>query len=68
VTTAVPLSKDALKNLADVLQGITQRHVVLESTVDPKILGGVSAQVGSVMYDGSLRTQLEELRRGLERR
>lgn len=65
VTSAVPLSGDALKKISQILETITQRKVVLDSKVDPSILGGVSAQVGSVLYDGSLRTQLEELRREL---
>jgi F-type H+-transporting ATPase subunit delta len=68
VTTAVPMSAAGLEKLAHVLAGVTERNVVLETKVDPELLGGVSAQVGSVMYDGSLRTQLEGLRRELTRR
>jgi F-type H+-transporting ATPase subunit delta len=34
--------------------------------VDPSLLGGVTAKVGSVVYDGSLRSQLEEMRRALK--
>ena len=67
VTSAVPLSADALKKLAQALEKVTQNHVVLETKVDPALIGGVSAQVGSVLYDGSLRTQLEEMRRQLKR-
>lgn len=65
ITSAVPLSADAVKKIQSILEGMTQRTVVLETQVDPSILGGASAQVGSVLYDGSLRTQLEELRRDL---
>jgi F-type H+-transporting ATPase subunit delta len=65
VVSAVPLQPEALRRIAEILEAITQRKVVLDSKVDPAILGGVSAQVGSVLYDGSLRTQLEELRRTL---
>lgn len=68
VTTAAPLSADALANLQKTLQQLTQRNVILETRVDPALLGGVSAQVGSLLYDGSLRTQLEELRRELKQR
>lgn len=66
VTAAVPLPPDALGRIERVFQSVTQKNVVMESKVDPKLLGGVSAQVGSVVYDGSLRTQLEELRRTLQ--
>ncbi|MGA9526212.1 MAG: ATP synthase F1 subunit delta [Myxococcaceae bacterium] len=68
VVSAVPLAPESLQKIADGLRGITERNVVLESKVDPQILGGISAQVGSVLYDGSLRTQLEEMRRKLTAR
>jgi F-type H+-transporting ATPase subunit delta len=65
VVSAVPLPHDALHRISEILEAITQRKVVLDARVDPSILGGVSAQVGSVLYDGTLKTQLEELRRTL---
>jgi F-type H+-transporting ATPase subunit delta len=43
-----------------------QKQVVLETRVDREILGGVSTQVGSVVYDGTLRSQLDELKRALQ--
>ena len=67
VTTAVELSKESLAKLGKTLEKATQRSVVLETRVDPTILGGASAQVGSMVYDGTLRTQLEDLRRQLKR-
>ena len=66
VTTAVPMSKDALQRLEQTLEKLTQRNVVLQSKVDPTLLGGATAQVGSVVYDGSIRAQLDDLRRGLK--
>ncbi|MBZ4420450.1 ATP synthase F1 subunit delta [Myxococcus sp. RHSTA-1-4] len=68
VTSAAPLAPDALASLQQTLQQLTQRNVILETRVDPSLLGGVSAQVGSILYDGSLRTQLEEMRRELKQR
>ncbi|RKG99155.1 ATP synthase F1 subunit delta [Corallococcus sp. CA053C] len=66
VTSAVPLSADAVTGLQQSLQQLTQRNVVLEMRVDPALLGGVSAQVGGTLYDGTLRTQLEQMRRELK--
>ncbi|RKH70010.1 ATP synthase F1 subunit delta [Corallococcus aberystwythensis] len=66
VTSAVPLTPDAVTRLQQSLQQLTQRNVVLETRVDPALLGGVAAQVGGTLYDGSLRTQLEEMRRQLK--
>ncbi|GMU02279.1 ATP synthase F1 subunit delta [Corallococcus caeni] len=66
VTSAAPLSPDAVSRLQQSLQQLTQRNVVLETKVDPSVLGGVAAQVGGTLYDGTLRTQLEEMRRQLK--
>ncbi|WP_223641398.1 ATP synthase F1 subunit delta [Corallococcus sp. EGB] len=66
VTSAVPLTQDAVSQLQQSLQQLTQRNVVLETRVDPSLLGGVAAQVGGTLYDGTLRTQLEQMRRELK--
>lgn len=65
VTSAVALPPETLKKLEQSLETLTQRDVVLEAKVDPKLIGGVSAQVGSMVIDGSVAHQLEEIRRDL---
>jgi F-type H+-transporting ATPase subunit delta len=67
VTSAVPLDDAAILAIAEKLSAATKKQVLVERAVDPAILGGVVAQVGSVVYDGSLRTQLEDLRSTLKR-
>jgi F-type H+-transporting ATPase subunit delta len=57
-----PPEQDALKRQ---LEAITRRTVSLEIAVDPAILGGLLIRSGSLYYDGSLRGQLERLRRQL---
>ncbi len=66
VTSATVLDAGQLKSLEDSLQKLTQRDVLLEAKVDKRLLGGLTAQVGSVVYDGSLRNQLEQLARELK--
>jgi F-type H+-transporting ATPase subunit delta len=66
VTSAIPLDDAAITAIAEKLSAATQKKVLVERAVDPAILGGVVAQVGSVVYDGSLRTQLEDLRATLK--
>jgi F-type H+-transporting ATPase subunit delta len=39
--------------------------VILEKKEDPAIVGGVVTQLGDVLYDGSVRTQLQQLREEL---
>lgn len=66
VTSAVPLDAQAAQAIADKLSQATKAQVLLERAVDPALLGGVVAQVGSLVYDGSVRTQLEDLRKSLK--
>jgi len=66
VTSAVPLVEAEAQALAQRLAAATGAQVLLERTVDPALLGGVVAQVGSLVYDGSLRAQLEALRRSMK--
>lgn len=65
VTTAAPLSTDRAKALQDGLSRATGKHVTLDRQVDPAILGGVVARIGSMVYDGSVTRQLERLKRTL---
>ena len=67
VTSAVALDDGAAQAIADKLSQATKAMVLLDRAVDPAILGGVVAQVGSLVYDGSVRTQLEDLRQQLKR-
>ncbi|HET6439330.1 MAG TPA: ATP synthase F1 subunit delta [Anaeromyxobacter sp.] len=67
VTSAVPLSPEALDAISHRLSEVTRSRVLLERTVEPALIGGVVAQVGSVVYDGSVRTQLADLRKSLKR-
>ena len=66
VTTAVELSQeeeDRLRErLAKLLEG---REVVLETKVDPHLLGGAVFRFGGQMMDGSIRGRLESLREGM---
>ena len=63
VTTAMELSeeqRDRLKErLADVLEG---REIILETNVDPDLIGGAVFRYGGRMMDGSIRGRLESLR------
>jgi len=66
VTSAVPLDEQAVAAIAERLAGGARGQVIVERVLDPGLLGGVVAQVGSLVYDGSLRSQLEDLRRTLK--
>ena len=65
VVTAIALPPDRLAALQQGLAGATGRQVQLEHRVDPSIVGGAIARVGSTVYDGSVTTQLEKLKQQL---
>jgi F-type H+-transporting ATPase subunit delta len=62
VTSARPLSEDEIGRLREAIGRMTGRSIVLESKTDPSLIGGAVTQVGAIMLDGSLRTQLERMR------
>jgi F-type H+-transporting ATPase subunit delta len=63
LTAATALTPELQSRAAAALGKLTGRKVNLTVAVDPGLLGGAVAQVGSVVYDGSLKTQLARLRR-----
>jgi F-type H+-transporting ATPase subunit delta len=66
VTSATPLDDASAHAMALRLAGAANAKVIVERQVDPSLIGGVVAQVGSLVFDGSVRTQLEDLRRQLK--
>jgi len=62
VVSAKPLEQAQLSELVAVLEKLTGKKVSVQKREDPELLGGVVAKVGDTIYDGSLRTQLRNLR------
>jgi len=62
VTSARPLDAGELKQLTAVLEQLSGKQVNITRREDPDLLGGVVAKLGDTVYDGSLRTQLRNLR------
>lgn len=65
VTTAEPLTPDRADAIARGLAERTGRQVRLTTSVDPALIGGVVARIGSTVYDGSVTRQLERMRERL---
>lgn len=65
VTTAVPLPADRTDALAKRLGEVTGKQVRVSTRVDPSIIGGVVARVGSTVFDGSVTNQLARMRQKL---
>ena len=65
VTTATPLTPELEKEVAAALAAATSKTVVIESKVDPLIIGGVIAEVEGRVIDASLRSRMLRLRQSL---
>jgi F-type H+-transporting ATPase subunit delta len=62
VTTARPLPSDAQEALRARLGQLTGSSVRLQFEVDEGLIGGVVTRIGSTLYDGSVRGQLEQIK------
>jgi F-type H+-transporting ATPase subunit delta len=65
VRSAVELPDDQRQRLQQELRETLQREPVLETRVDPDLLGGLVVQVGDWLYDASVRSQLANIRNQL---
>jgi F-type H+-transporting ATPase subunit delta len=65
LVSAVPLPDASAAKLGDRLAAVTGRTVTVTTRVEPGIIGGVVAKVGSTVYDASIATQLERMKQKL---
>ena len=62
VASATEMPEAQRKTLEAQLSRLAGKKTRLRYTIDPALLAGVVAKVGSTVYDGSVRGQLERLR------
>lgn len=65
VTTATELEADQREAVTQRIAGMTHKNVILETHVDPGVLGGLVVRVNNVVLDGSLKGQLSQLRKAM---
>jgi F-type H+-transporting ATPase subunit delta len=65
VKSAQDLSAAQQNELSGKLSTIAGQPVRLRFAIDPELIGGVTAKIGSRVYDGSVRGQLADMRRRL---
>lgn len=66
VTTAGPVTAAEQQMLGRRIQEMTGKQVQLEFDTDPSLIGGAVTRIGSTVYDGSIRTQLEGIKQRLK--
>lgn len=68
VYSAKPLSQKQKESLEADIAGQLHKNVRLEPFVAPELLGGCEVRIGSLVYDGTLRRALEDIRTSLLKR
>ena len=58
----MPLTDDQKARLAAALGTATGKSIELKVVIDPTVLGGLVAQIGDTVIDGSVRTRLDQLK------
>jgi len=66
VTSATELDKTQLERIANTLKKIVKKEVDLDVSIDPKLIGGMIAEVEGMIYDGSVKTQITRLKQSLK--
>ena len=66
VTTAAPLDPERTAAIEQSLARATGRTVQLSTRVDPAIVGGLIARIGSTVYDASITAHLQRMKKRLE--
>ena len=66
IVAATPLDRNGIGRIEERLGKITGKTVVAAAVeTDENLLGGIVVSVGNTIYDGSVRTQLEEMKHRL---
>jgi F-type H+-transporting ATPase subunit delta len=65
ISSARTLTPGEKRDLENRIERLTSKKVRPRYDLDPQLLGGVSVRVGSTIYDGSVRGQLEKMRQDL---
>lgn len=66
VISAEPLDEDELGRVTDALSQISGKQVLVTTKVDSNLIGGLVAKVGDMVFDGTIRTQLNQLKESLK--
>jgi len=62
ISSAVELTAAQKKEMAQRIADLTGKRVETKYAIDPGLLGGAVVRIGDTIYDGSLRSRLNELR------
>ncbi len=67
IVSANELSSEAVEKIRKALSKKTGKDIVLNIKTDPALIGGVVTKIGDLVLDGSIKTQLLNMRESLKR-
>jgi len=67
LVSATSLSDDTVEKIRESLSKMTGKTVKLEVEQDPSLIGGIVTKIGDLVLDGSVKTQLLNMRESLKR-
>jgi F-type H+-transporting ATPase subunit delta len=67
LVSATDLSADTVEKIRAALSEKTNKQIILEVEQDPGLIGGIITKIGDLVWDGSIRTQLFNMKESLKR-
>jgi F-type H+-transporting ATPase subunit delta len=67
LVSAVELSTETVEKIRTTLSKRTGKDIILEAEQDPGLIGGIVTRIGDLVLDGSIKTQLLNMRESLKR-
>ena len=67
LVSATELADATVEKIRSALSQRTGKDIILEMKQDPELIGGIVTQIGDLVLDGSIRTQLVNMRESLKR-
>ncbi|MFC1828930.1 ATP synthase F1 subunit delta [Thermodesulfobacteriota bacterium] len=67
LVSATELSSETVENIRTTLSDMTGKDILLEVKQDPGLIGGIVTRIGDLVLDGSIKTQLLNMRESLKR-
>ncbi|MBU0988203.1 MAG: F0F1 ATP synthase subunit delta [Proteobacteria bacterium] len=67
LVSAAELSSETVEKIRSTLSKKTGKDIILEVTQDPSLIGGIVSRIGDLVLDGSIKTQLLNMKESLKR-
>ena len=67
LVSATELSSETIEKIRATLSEKTGKDIILDVEEDPGLIGGIVTRIGDLVLDGSIKTQLLNMRQSLKR-